>query len=128
MLVDENLEILQFRGSTGVFLEPAAGKATLNLISMSRESIRAELQALLYEARQHDREARSESFEFDHAGQRRQLTIEVHPLRLAEGGRHFLVTFGAGTEAEKVRGARQRAKKEIAKKDSRGAPSPASAN
>ena len=124
VLVDENLEILQFRGGTGVFLEPAAGKATLNLISMSREGIRAELQALLYQARQHDRAARSESFEFDHDGQRRQLTIEVHPLRLAESGRHFLVTFESGTEAERVRGARQSAKKESAKKDRRASAVP----
>src|SRR4029077_15658960 len=39
VLVDEQLEILEFRGGTGAFLEPAAGKATLNLIRMSRESI-----------------------------------------------------------------------------------------
>jgi two-component system CheB/CheR fusion protein len=114
VLVDENLEILQFRGSTGAFLEPAAGKATLNLIRMSRESIRAELQSLLYKARQHDREVRSENFEFDHAGQRKHVTIEVLPLGHAEGARHFLVTFGERTDAEKVRGAAR-----IAKKDSR---------
>ena len=113
-MVDENLEILQFRGSTGAFLEPAAGKATLNLIRMSRESIRAELQSLLYKARQHDREVRSENFEFDHAGQRKHVTIEVLPLGHAEGARHFLVTFGERTDAEKVRGAAR-----IAKKDSR---------
>ncbi len=70
VLVDEDLEILQFRGGTGAFLEPAAGKATLNLIRMSKESIRAELQSLLYRARQHDRTVRSEGFEFSHDGQR----------------------------------------------------------
>jgi two-component system CheB/CheR fusion protein len=123
VLVDENLEILQFRGGTGIFLEPAAGKATLNLIRMSRESIRAELQSLLYKARQHDRTVRSQNFEFDHDGQRRQLTIEVLPLRLAEGGRHFLVTFESGTEAEKIRGERRSAKRIAA-----GAPSPVSGN
>lgn|GEM_PF-7089575 len=80
VLVDEHLKILQFRVGTGAFLEPAAGKATLNLIRMSRESIRAELQSLLYKARQHDGAVRSENFEFDHAGQRKHVTIEVLPL------------------------------------------------
>ena len=39
------------------------------------------------------REVRSENFEFDHAGQRKHVTIEVLPLGHAEGARHFLVTF-----------------------------------
>jgi PAS domain S-box-containing protein len=115
VMVDEDLEILQFRGGTGAFLEPAAGKATLNLIRMSKESIRAELQSLLYRARQYDRTVRSESFEFSHDGQPGQLNIEVVPLRLAEGGRRFLVTFEKGTAGA----AKARERRRIAKKDVR---------
>ena len=115
VLVDENLEIQQFRGSTGAFLEPPAGKATPNLIKMSREAIRTELQTLLYSSRQHNRPARCENFEFDdHTGHHRSLTIEALPLKLSHGGRHFLVTFEETTGVQRVRGGRR-----IEKKDGR---------
>ena len=50
VIVDENLKILQFRGHTGPFLEPMPGEASLNLLRMVREGLRAEVGAALHQA------------------------------------------------------------------------------
>ena len=39
VLVNDDLEILQFRGRTGPYLEPATGAASLNLLKMAREGL-----------------------------------------------------------------------------------------
>ena len=39
VVVDADLQIVQFRGQTGAFLEPAPGEASLNLLKMAREGL-----------------------------------------------------------------------------------------
>lgn len=39
VVIDTEMEILQFRGHTGPYLEPASGKASLNLLKMAREGL-----------------------------------------------------------------------------------------
>ncbi len=46
VLTNENGDILYINGRTGNYLEPAAGKANLNIFSMAREGIRYELNLL----------------------------------------------------------------------------------
>jgi len=47
VLTNENGEILYISGHTGNYLEPAAGKATLNIFAMAREGIGYELNILV---------------------------------------------------------------------------------
>jgi two-component system CheB/CheR fusion protein len=47
-LVNEDLDILQFRGSTGLFLEPAPGKASLNLLKMAKTGLAFELKTAIH--------------------------------------------------------------------------------
>ena len=62
VLIDADLQVLQFRGSTGAFLEPPVGKASFNVLKMAREGLMLPL------AR---RDQRSEKGKQDHAqGQR----------------------------------------------------------
>src|SRR6185295_9007345 len=39
VLINADLEVLQFRGSTSAFLEPPAGKASFNVLKMAREGL-----------------------------------------------------------------------------------------
>jgi two-component system CheB/CheR fusion protein len=48
VVVNDDLEIIQFRGSTGLFLEPSPGKASLNLIRMAREGLGFELRNAIH--------------------------------------------------------------------------------
>ena len=51
VLVTEKLEILQFRGQTGAYLQPAPGEPQSNLIKMARPGLLAPLRAAIAEAR-----------------------------------------------------------------------------
>ena len=43
VVVDQELDILQFRGETSLFLEHASGKASLNLLKMARPALSFEI-------------------------------------------------------------------------------------
>src|SRR5579859_5545662 len=51
VIVNEQMEIVQFRGSTGAWLEPSPGKPTLNVLKMAREGLAFELRNALHKVR-----------------------------------------------------------------------------
>lgn len=50
VLLNESLEVIQFRGQTGPFLAPAPGMATLNIFKLARPELVMELRATVQEA------------------------------------------------------------------------------
>ncbi|PYE23900.1 two-component system CheB/CheR fusion protein [Rhizobium sp. PP-CC-3A-592] len=50
VIVDTHYDILHFSGRTGRYLEPAAGAATLNLLSLAHRDLRLDLRAALHRA------------------------------------------------------------------------------
>ena len=50
--IDEDFNIVQFRGQTGAYLEPAAGKPSFNLFKMVKPELLVELRTAVYQARQ----------------------------------------------------------------------------
>ena len=61
VIVDANWKIIQFRGQTGPYLEPAPGEASHDLLKMAREGLLFGLRTALHEARKKDRVARKEA-------------------------------------------------------------------
>ena len=55
VVVDEGLDILEFRGDTDPFLEHGHGQASLNLIRMARKGLLVELRQAIEEARKEGR-------------------------------------------------------------------------
>jgi two-component system CheB/CheR fusion protein len=53
MVVDQNLEILQFRGAVTPYLQPASGKASLDLFNMTIPILEFELRSLIDRAKGH---------------------------------------------------------------------------
>jgi hypothetical protein len=51
VIVDQDMDILQFRGHTGRFLTPPPGAATLNLLRMARPGLALDLRTIIHEAR-----------------------------------------------------------------------------
>src|SRR2546423_15342046 len=51
VVINDAMEILQFRGQTGTYLEPAAGEASFNLLKMVRRGLLSELRAAIQEAK-----------------------------------------------------------------------------
>jgi PAS domain S-box-containing protein len=92
ILINNELQILQFRGDTGAFLKPQAGPASLQLFKMMRESLIQALRAALRECQTEDKPVRKEGVTVNETAQRRTLTIEVIPLKHSKE-RFYLVLF-----------------------------------
>lgn len=50
VVVDERMDIFQFRGKTGPYLDPAPGEASLNLLRMAKTGLQMPLRAAISEA------------------------------------------------------------------------------
>jgi two-component system CheB/CheR fusion protein len=94
LVINESLDILQFRGNVSPYLKPQPGKASLNLMKMAGESFALELRLLVRQAAGKDVPVRK-------AGLRVRnddvvSTVDVEVVALKPGGapeRHFLVVF-----------------------------------
>ncbi|MGA7879873.1 MAG: hypothetical protein WCD63_03290, partial [Terrimicrobiaceae bacterium] len=92
VLVDENLQILQFRGDTSAYLKPRAGRATLNLFKMTRESLNQTLRAMIHKCQTDEKPVRRTGMVVSDENRRRTLTLEVIPFkRLNE--QFYLILF-----------------------------------
>lgn len=93
VVVNEELEILQFRGHTGAYLEPAPGEATLKLLKMAREDLQAELRNTVNKALKSNTSVRREGIRLYNNGHK-TVTVEVDPITVQMGSGHFfLITF-----------------------------------
>jgi two-component system CheB/CheR fusion protein len=93
-VINSNLEIVQFRGKTGMFLEPPSGAANLNILSMAREGLLPDLREAISKARRRDVRVRKEGVRVRSNGGFRTLNLEVVPLRShGPQGRLYLVVF-----------------------------------
>ncbi len=95
VVVNEDLDILQFRGHTGAYLEPASGAASLNLLNMAREGLLLELRAALNDAKRRQAPARRPGVQVKSNGGFREVTLQVIPLRPGSESRAgcYLVLF-----------------------------------
>jgi two-component system CheB/CheR fusion protein len=116
VVVDENLNILQFRGHTGPFLEPMPGEASLNLLRMVRESLRAEVGAALHQAIKGGTPVRKDGLKVKYNGRVLEVNVEVFPVSpSAFKERYYLIVFEDVTpitrrEAEKPQAAPRKGK------------------
>ena len=92
VVVDQHHQIVQFRGQTGPFLEPAPGDASLSLLRMAREGLVPGLRKLISEARQKHTSVRKHGLRVRTNGGWRTVSVEVVPLP-GDGKNHFLVLF-----------------------------------
>ncbi|HJQ85562.1 MAG TPA: chemotaxis protein CheB [Candidatus Binatia bacterium] len=95
VLVDGSLRIVQFRGQTGAYLEPAPGDPSVNLLKMAREGLLHDLRAAVQQARRTRASVRRKGVRVRAEGAWRVVTIEVHPLNVGDRP-HLLVLFDEG--------------------------------
>jgi two-component system, chemotaxis family, CheB/CheR fusion protein len=77
VVVDQNLEILQFRGAVTPYLQPASGRASLNLFSMTLPVLEFELRSLIDRAKSNRGDARQEGLEIVIGGSTQSINLEV---------------------------------------------------
>jgi two-component system CheB/CheR fusion protein len=96
VLVNKDLDILRFRGSTSRFLEAASGKASLNLMKMIRDDLAYELRSLLRRAKKEQQLVKKENLQVGHNGLSSDVTLEVIPINSGSNDINYLVVFRDG--------------------------------
>jgi two-component system CheB/CheR fusion protein len=92
VVINEAMDIVHFRGKTGNFLEPSAGKPSLNLLKMAKDELAFELRNLLARVMKENEPAAKHNISLRENGDNRSITLEAIPLKdMAEP--HYLVLF-----------------------------------
>jgi two-component system CheB/CheR fusion protein len=95
VVIDDDMEILQFRGRTSPFLEPAPGTASFNLLKMAREGLLAELRTAIHAARKQGVPVRREQIIMTVEDHTQSINIDVIPFAGPHNIGHFIVLFEA---------------------------------
>ncbi|MEO7735729.1 MAG: chemotaxis protein CheB, partial [Kofleriaceae bacterium] len=108
VLVDHNLDVLQFRGRTGPYLEPAPGQPQLNVLRMAREGLASDLRLAIQRAQRTDAPVHQGNIAITEDNRTRSIDLEVLPLRGAtETQRNFLIVFTESAPAASSKPARR---------------------
>lgn len=92
VVLNSNLNIIQFFGVTAPYLGPVVGKASLSVLKMIREEMLIDLRALLQQARKTEMNVSKEGIKIHDKQIEHEVTIEVIPKR-NEDELFYLVVF-----------------------------------
>lgn len=94
VLINDNFDILQFRGQTGSFLSPAPGEPSNNLLKMAREGLFVAVRAAVMECKRIVAPVRHPDVRIRGEGVDRDVDLHVMPVTLPLAGEHcYLVLF-----------------------------------
>jgi two-component system CheB/CheR fusion protein len=91
VLINKDMEILQYRGAVGTYLEPTSGKATHNLLKMARTGLLLPLRKVIQEAIRTGKSVQTPPLK--DFRDMKTLRVKVVPVRTAKQGAYFLVIF-----------------------------------
>ncbi len=99
VLINEDMEILQFRGHTGLYLVALPGSANLNQHKKAREGLFMEWRNAIHKARKQGVSIRRDGLRVKSNGGLRSVNLEVVPIK-SNGARerYFLVLFEDGDD------------------------------
>ena len=92
VLVNEDLEIVQFRGHTGAYLEPAPGDASLSLLKLAREGLLHGLRSAIQAARKTRKPVRRGGLRVRSEAGWTEMDLDVIPLT-GLASLHYVVLF-----------------------------------
>ena len=93
VLVTEALEIIQFRGQTNRFLQPAQGEVSLDLLTMVPFGVAEALRSALDESKRLNLSVRRDHVVHCCAQSIREIAFEVTPIRLPTSSTCYLILF-----------------------------------
>ena len=109
VVVDDSLQIVQFRGQTGMYLEPAPGTPNFDLLQMARDGLLVALREALEAARRDGVPQHCDRIFIrsnDESHESHEISLEVLPLLIpAASKRFFVVLFScSNTNPQRQRG------------------------
>src|SRR5262245_58250057 len=93
VVIDEMNTVLQFRGRTAPYLEPAPGMASLDLFRMLREGLLAEVRTAVNQAKSENAVVTREGLHVLDDGDVRPARVEVVPFKVPPSGVRFLLVL-----------------------------------
>lgn len=93
VLVNQDLDILQFRGAAGRFLEPAPGKASLNLLKMAKPGLALDLRTGVYKVYKSGKPYRKSGIEVNAGAETVLVSIDLVPVQNGNEAKLCLVIF-----------------------------------
>lgn len=95
-IVNKDMEILQFRGQTSMYLShPSGGKASLNILKMTRPEFAFELRNAIHKAIKTKQPVRKSGIEMKIGSSMQLVSLEVCPLKLEWDEPLLLIIFTA---------------------------------
>lgn len=108
LVVNERLEVVQFRGQTGQLVDVAAGPASLQVSNILNNSIAAAVRDAVRQAIEQDTPIRRNSLELRNDSQTEKFAVEVLPVpSVAARPRCFVILFFPDERLPPARKARQ---------------------
>jgi len=94
VVINTASEIVQFRGQTNAYLEPAPGRASFSLLRMAKEGLRVELRTAIQQASQQKQPIARAGLQVKEGDRIRQVRINVIPFQAGAAAKnYFLVLF-----------------------------------
>jgi two-component system, chemotaxis family, CheB/CheR fusion protein len=108
IVVNSEMDIVQFRGKTGAYLEPPTGQPNFSLSKMAREGLLVDLRAALGKAQKENVVVRKERVSIQSNGGYRLIDLEVIPVQGHDSHRFFVVVFQESAKEPLLRPAKPR--------------------
>ena len=104
LIVNDAMEVLQFRGHTGPYLEPAAGEPQSNVLKMARPGLLSALRDAFAQAKKEMAPVRKRSVAIGDDGSTRTCDVAVIPITAFAGAKEplYVVLFEDSIPAETV--------------------------
>ncbi|HET7442804.1 MAG TPA: chemotaxis protein CheB, partial [Terriglobales bacterium] len=102
IIVNSDMEIVQFRGRTGAYLEPASGQPTFSLSKMAREGLLVDLRAAINKAKKENAAVRTEGVHIRSNGGTKEVNLEVMPVQQAGSSERFYLVVFEKAEPQRV--------------------------
>jgi two-component system CheB/CheR fusion protein len=109
-IINEKGDIHYIYGRTGKYLEPAPGKAHLNILEMAREGLRLELGTAIHKAVAKKREIVFKGLQIKTNGETQEINLKVKPIREPQALEGLLIVvfeelpkFGPSKGVRKIR-------------------------
>jgi len=101
-IINKDMDILKFRGSTSVFLSHPSGNASLNILKMTRPEFAFELRSAIHSAIKTRQTVSKTDIEIKIGSKHKIMSLEVSPLRIEWDEPLLLVVFNLQEEVEKL--------------------------
>ncbi|MBD2449129.1 PAS domain-containing protein [Nostoc sp. FACHB-152] len=103
VIIDHNLEIVQFRGQTSPYLQLPSGRPSFNLLKIAKQELRLELRTAIHLAKKHQEAVRKEGIEIKDNEQIKLVRIDVVPFyALPDNTKSYFLVMFAETAASSI--------------------------